>query len=446
MRGGAALQGQIGRKRSMGSKGLGGAEIFAEIAAGLASSMKAERGASLEDAVLEPGGEKWRKAVMAAIDRTDEEALRSLLEGAPPPIFLDGERYNRRSPLKRAAGLLWAEGVRLLLEFKAAEPESLFEHEKDPCDSALDDAATRDPEIFRMLLEAEPDLKKKIEAARLAAQNESSCFLEAIEVLGKSGIEAMLKRGSPFDDDFAHMDYGIHSRWEQRNAEQAKAVARLAEMFPKEAGSRKTAEALWKEALRADVPELAEALASAGISPSGRKDRWEIELDKRYFSERSTGVLWSFDGERGKAEATILAAACWMGSRRVARGLFASAEMARRTRERKGSMRALSGVTDLETLRDMKEAGWDLASLQDPFTGRNPLHAIARFGFTGSFRNLKKALDLCPEWGTQMDKEGSSPASLCEKAETSAQLEREIAKRMVAPAPKRKAASRRRIL
>lgn len=433
---------------------------FAEMAAALSGELRRERDlrderlrqeralAREKEALPEPGGEQWRSRILEAIDRRDERGLQALLEGGPAPIFLGGPAGERKSPLGHAASKSWEPGIRLLLDAGAEEPEGLV---LEASEAALEIAAGLWEEgIFRMLLESEKSADRRVAAAREAAEFDVPCFQAALDILGSEEIRQALGGAGPFGDGYDHMSFRKGS-WRAQNAARTSAVLRLVEMFPDEAKTEWAAWKLWTQALRHDLLELAEGLAKAGVEP------WrgaEIPVRAEDAGRWSAGAfVWDLEGDAPRKEGTSgdpdrpmsltpLAIACAANSSRMRRALIRSPAMIQKTMDSEDSVRLLSGCFDQEALKDLKEAGADLERLRDPDSGRNPLHALAVGGEKKTA--MRKGLSLCPAWGLQEDIAGAAPAALCESREVRADLERALASKAAARAPRGKGKAPRR--
>lgn len=460
--------GESGGEEDLPGKSSGSVSAFREIATALKETLEREIEAAREKelaeaipakAAPEGGSPKWQKAVMEAIDRRSLESLTGLLDGAPAPVFVAGARYDRLSPLGKAARLSWREGVKELLRFGAAEPQELFEHEIERVRSALEIAAENgSAPIFRMLLDAEADPQRRKVAAAEALMHSAACFSEALDVLGAEAIPA---GSDPFYLEHDHMSYGYRgSVFDQKRAA---AALRLADLFPEAASRPKTAQELWRKAIGYDVAELAAGLALRGISPLGRSDRWDLSLDgadlfengyrKRQANRMESdeivqeGALARRAARSGKSvpilrlQASALAFACWASADRIRSSLLRSEETVRRTMESEDSRSLLSGCLDLPTLRELRDAGMDLAALRGEESGRNPLHRMARGG--APLGQMRKALALCPEWGLQADSQGLFPAAVCKDPKVGAELERHVASKSIPKGPKARKAKAR---
>lgn len=419
---------------------------FAEIAEAIAAEIRA---GGKESSEPEKGSAKWREAIMDAILGTDEKALRSLLEGGPPPVFLS-EGTNRQTPLRKAVMESWGAGVKALLEFGAEEPESLFaaadEKRNGPFPRALETAAVcEESEMFRMLLAAEKSPKRARSGAESAALHSAACFQVALDALG---AKALPKGKSPFFSEYDHMSYGYASA--DTDSERAKTALRLAGMFPEEARGLEASRDLWAQALGNDVLELAEGLAKAGISPSGPEGGWELPMERDDLEDwAAAALLWGPLGDEAEENGeeiwrpTALAFACCAQSKGMRQALLKSTKMLERTMASEDSLRLLSGCFDLEALRDIKAAGADLEKLRDPVSGRNPLHALAIRGEAKT--TMRRGISLCPAWGAQLDADGVAPAGLCESPATRADMERVLAGKALGRSPIKSAPKRRGI-
>lgn len=422
---------------------------------------------SPERSARKPSGTMTRKAqedTMRAIGRKDLPALSSLIaHPAFTPNFLCSRGGFHRTPLEMATSEGWEPGALALLEAGASDADpavlSRWSDAHNPLRPALAQAASDSVPIalFEALLRAPSEAPFREQALKIALERSPERVLSAIGILG---AQAFFSAGlDPLGESSGLLRSLARSKPDSGPGAAESALASFVLASPPSAGKR--ADALWREALRADALQLARALAQSGAAPSpgafrldAKEIGWSSGLSrddliglpmpaKARWRRKPGGHPWENVQPDASLSADPIAFCAWMGSERCLGALAASPSMLAKSLANPDSLRLLSACSHRGALRALKAAGADMASLSDPDDGLNPLHRA--LAVTSSSKTaVREIASICPEWSQSPSLDGKYPSDLCSDREILAALE-SVAARRILPKPSRaKSAARPR--